>query len=110
MSQETAPILACGMVAAGIFWTAFRFGDSEDLFISTLGQVFHGLGMATLLVILGIASRVGSNAAREIINPFLIVMTVVVVMYVLLMTSRAIIQLVSDGYEWFTKKIRGRNY
>lgn len=110
MSQETAPILAVGLVSAAVFWTAFRFGNSEELFISTLGQVFHGLGMASLLVILGIATRVASAAAQSILTPFLIVMTVVVVLYVLLMTSRAIIMLVSDGYQWFTKKIRGREY
>ena len=110
MSQFIAPIIAVGLVSLAVFWTSFRFGDSEDLFISTLGQVFHGLGMASLLVILGIASRVSTSAANEILNPFLIVMTVIVVMYILLMTSRAIIMLVTESYGWFTNKIRGKDF
>ena len=110
MSQELAGVVAVGIVTAAIFWTSFRFGDSEDLFISTLGQVFHGLGMASLLVLLGVAIDAASPGVAAILTPYLVVLTVVVVLYVLLMTSRAIISLVVDGYEWFTKKIRGREF
>lgn len=110
MSQELAPVVAVAVVTAAIFWTSFKFGDSEDLFIGLIGQVFHGLGMASLLVLLGVAVNVSSLAVNEVLTPYLIVLTVVVIMYILLMTSRAIITLVVGSYEWFSKKIRGRQY
>lgn len=99
MSKELAVIQATIAVTAALFWTAFKFADSEEYIIGLIAQIFHGVGLVSLLVTLGLAVEfLPTGLGETTLTGFLIVMTVLVTAYVLLMTSRAIINLVLAGF------------
>jgi Na+-transporting NADH:ubiquinone oxidoreductase subunit NqrD len=98
MSQELAVIQATIAATAVLLWTAFKFADSEEYIIGLIAQIFHGAGLISMLVTLGLAMEfLPTGKGEGILSGFLIVVTVLVTAYVLLMTSRAIINLVLAG-------------
>lgn len=98
MSQELAPVVALGIASAFFLYIAYKFNESEDYIIGLLAQIFQGVGLISVLVMLGVANIVASVAVKDVLGPWLGVCTVIVTLYALLYTVRAIINLTIEGF------------
>lgn len=109
MSVEMGVALALAVPAGALLVLAHQFNDSDEVFISFLGQLFHGLGMVMLLGLVYAAYEFSINYSglQGAIAAFLAIFGLFLLVYSMVLVVRAIFNIIRVFYESAKSYMKG---
>jgi len=107
VNEAMATVVAFSVASALLFWTSYKFNESENIFIGMLSQIFHGFAMILILGLLYFAYEYGGAGVENVTAAILAIFGLILFVYAMFLIVRNVFGILKAVYEMGVSYMKG---